>query len=128
MEPAVKYFRRPSLLSSSAKGTMWIVDDPRVAIVSARPAGVGRVSREPVAPLSPRPKPSWRQGDERDLLDALGQADEWNRVAITKEDQAASGVRIRARAKRPRQLSWPARRQRPAHSRVEDRALATAAA
>jgi hypothetical protein len=91
----------PEAIAAALKkpGDDFIVDDPRGAIV-ALGRKLGRVSREPVAPRSPRPmheKPELPP--EKELLAALRDADDWDHVAATKEEQAVSGQRIRARAK-----------------------------
>ncbi len=80
-------------------GDDFIVDDPRGVIV-ALGRKLGRVSREPVAPLSPRPQSAKRElPPESELVATLRRADDWDRVAITKDEQAASGRRIRERAR-----------------------------
>jgi Glycerophosphoryl diester phosphodiesterase family len=91
----------PDAIAAALKkpGDDLIVNDPRGVIV-ALGRKLGRVSHEPVAPLPPPPTPKKpKLPSEEDLLAALGDADDWDRVATTKEEQAASGLRIRARAK-----------------------------
>jgi hypothetical protein len=82
----------------SKPGDGLIVDDPR-GVVVALGRKLGRVSKEPVAPLSTRTKPSQpAPPSEQEVLRILGDAGDWNQVANTKEEQATSGKRIRARA------------------------------
>jgi hypothetical protein len=75
-----------------------IVDDPRgVAVALGRKPG--KPSREPVAPLAEVPAPPRvKLPSVEQLLKVLRAADDWDRIAESAEDRAASGRRIRARA------------------------------
>jgi hypothetical protein len=80
-----------------------IVDDPRgVAVALGRK--LGKLSREPVAPRAAPPAPRQPQRSEAELIAALRNADDPARVAESPADQAASGERIRARARAAEQL------------------------
>jgi hypothetical protein len=82
----------------SKPGDGLIVDDPRGVIV-ALGRKIGRVSKDPVAPRSAPAKSSQpEQPSEQELLRILGDAEDWSQVANAKEEQIASGKRIRARA------------------------------
>jgi hypothetical protein len=78
-----------------------ILEDPRGVLVAlGRP--IGKVSRQPVAPLAApqensatRPtRPSIEQ-----LIATLRDADDWQQVAQSADEQASSGKRIRERAR-----------------------------
>lgn len=75
-----------------------IVDDPRgVAVALGRK--LGKLSQKPVS-FKPRERvQSARRQSEAELITFLRQADDWQRVADRSADQAASGQRIRARAR-----------------------------
>jgi hypothetical protein len=76
-----------------------IVDDPRGVIV-ALGRKVGRVSRDPVAPLQPAPRQTVANlPSDQELLRILRQAEDWDRVANTADEKADSAQRILARAK-----------------------------
>ncbi|MHC1766765.1 MAG: glycerophosphodiester phosphodiesterase [Verrucomicrobiia bacterium] len=82
----------------SQPGDGLIVDDPR-GVVVALGRKLGRVSKNPVAPpLTQARSNEPKLASEQELLRVLGDAGDWNQVANTKEEQAASGKRIRARA------------------------------
>jgi homoserine O-acetyltransferase len=96
----------PDAIAEALKkpGDGLIVDDPRgVAVALGRK--LGKLSREPV---SPRRALSAGQEEKRpseaELIAALRKADDWDHVAVTEADQAASGQRIRARARAAEQL------------------------
>ena len=81
-----------------------IVDDPRgVAVALGR--RLGKLSQQPVSPrkVAPR-KEGAKLPSEVELIATLRRADDWDRVAQTAADRAASGRRIRARAKAAEQL------------------------
>jgi hypothetical protein len=85
-------------------GNGLIVDDPRGPAV-ALGRKLGKLSRAPVAPrpVAPR-KGEAKPPSEAELIAILKKADDWSRVAETAEDRAASGRRIRARARAAEQL------------------------
>ncbi len=76
-----------------------IVDDPRgVAVALGRK--LGKLSSDPVAAVSvPAKEDPPKLPSEEELLKVLRDAEDWDQVANTPEEQAASGVRIRARAR-----------------------------
>lgn len=74
-----------------------IVDDPRGAIV-ALGRKLGRLSKDPVRNLPPRNPVEHRPATEAELITILRDANDWNRVAMTMDEQAMSGHRIRERA------------------------------
>jgi hypothetical protein len=81
-----------------------IVDDPRgVAVALGRK--LGKLSAEPVAPrhMAP-PAEETKLPREEELIAILRKADDWDTVAETAAEQAASGQRIRARARAAEQL------------------------
>jgi hypothetical protein len=81
-----------------------IVDDPR-GVAVALDRKLGKVSKEPVSPrrtATPRTVTTGRT--EAELIATLRDADDWNQVAETADEQAASARRIRARAEAAEQL------------------------
>jgi hypothetical protein len=80
-----------------------IVDDPRAAAV-ALGRKPGKLSGEPVAHRPAPPHGGAAPAAEADLIAALRDADDWDRVAETEAGRAASGRRIRARAAAADQL------------------------
>lgn len=79
-------------------GNSLIVDDPRAAAV-ALGRRLGPMSKEPVAPVTkPTPKAARVIPAPAELIATLIDADDWNRIAETPEEQTKSGRRIRARA------------------------------
>jgi hypothetical protein len=80
-----------------------IVDDPRGAIL-ALGRKLGRLSVNPVAPQPPRAPRPIPKATQAELVAILRDADDWNRVAITPEEQALSGRRIQGRALAAEQL------------------------
>jgi glycerophosphoryl diester phosphodiesterase len=80
-----------------------IVDDPRGAAV-ALGRKLGKPSRDPVAPRPAPPRGEAAPAAEADLIAALRDADDWDRVAETEAGRAASGRRIRTRARAAEQL------------------------
>lgn len=81
-----------------------MVDDPRGAIVGLG-RKLGKLSKDPVAPrpvTSPHEDP--KVPSLAELIALIRKADDWDRVAQTEADQAASGQRIRARARAAEQL------------------------
>jgi S-formylglutathione hydrolase FrmB len=86
-----------------------IVDDPR-GVLLALGRRLGQVSKEPVAPLAKPPSPAVPSTEfavlrakltaltDRELIKVVRDAEDWNQVAQSAEDQAKSGARIRARA------------------------------
>jgi hypothetical protein len=96
----------PDAIAKALKkpGEGLIVDDPRgVAVALSRK--LGQLSREPVSPrLVVAPKDVEKRPTEAELIAILRKTDDWNRVADTPAAQAASGERIRARARAAEQL------------------------
>jgi hypothetical protein len=77
-----------------------------------------------VAPLPSRPKENRPElPGEAELLGILRDADDWDRVAATKEEQAASGERIRARAKAAEMLLRRRAASPEAFAALEERAI-----
>jgi hypothetical protein len=96
----------PDAIAAALKkpGDGVIVDDPRgVAVALGRK--LGRLSAEPVSARKRTP-PGEDENlpGEEVLIAALRQADDWDRVADSAADRAASGRRIRARARAAEQL------------------------
>jgi hypothetical protein len=91
-------------LSLKKPGDGLIVDDPRgVALALGRK--LGRLSDKPVSPIRPTPrKEDIKPPSEAELVAILRKAEDWDRVAQTAEDRAASGQRIRRRARAAEQL------------------------
>jgi hypothetical protein len=89
----------PDLIAAALKkpGDDLIVDDPRGAIL-ALGRKLGAISQQPVAPkkLKGRPVNEWYR--EVDLVNALRNADGWDRPATSAIGMLVSGARIRARA------------------------------
>jgi hypothetical protein len=96
----------PEAIAAALKkpGDGFIVDDPRgVAVALGRKPG--KLSREPVAPLADPPaRLTMKLPPVEQLVKILRDADDWNRIAESAEDQAAAGRRIRARALAAEQL------------------------
>jgi hypothetical protein len=80
-----------------------IVDDPRAAAV-ALGRKLGKPSGEPVAPRPAPPRQEASPAAEADLIATLRDVADWARVAETEAERAASGRRIRARARAAEQL------------------------
>jgi hypothetical protein len=98
-----------------------IVDDPRAAAV-ALGRKLGKLSKEPVAPRSVRPREeNAGQPTEADLIATLRKADDWDHVAETEADRAASGRRIRARALAAEQLLAARASSKEALAALEER-------
>jgi hypothetical protein len=96
----------PDAIAAALKkpGDGVIVDDPRcVAVALGR--RLGKLSPQPVSPkrLAPREGESKPPG-EAELIAVLHRAEDWDRVAQAVADRAASGQRIRARARAAEQL------------------------
>jgi hypothetical protein len=95
----------PDAIAAALKrpGDGVIVDDPRgVAVALGRK--LGKQSREPVSPRPPVPRPEAKPPPEAELIATLRHADDWDHVARTEAEKAASGRRIRARALAAEQL------------------------
>jgi glycerophosphoryl diester phosphodiesterase family protein len=95
----------PDAIAATLKkpGDGVIVDDPRgVAVALGRK--LGTLSKEPVAPKQAAKKTKLALSSETDLIAALNDAADWNRVATTEAEMARSGQRIRARALAAEQL------------------------
>jgi hypothetical protein len=97
-----------------------IVDDPRgVAVALGRK--LGKLSAKPVAPKPPPPRKEDAPPAEEELIAILRKADDWDRVAETETDQAASGKRIRARALAAEQLLAEKTSSKKAFAALEER-------
>jgi hypothetical protein len=96
----------PDAVAAALKkpGDGLIVDDPRgVAVSLGRKPGP--LSQLPVSPRRPEPPDGvMKPPAEAELVAALCKAEDWDRVAEAAEDRAASGRRIRARARAAEQL------------------------
>jgi hypothetical protein len=96
----------PDAIAAALKrpGDGLIVEDPRgVAVALGRKPG--RLSGEPVSPRrEATPGGEAKLPGEAELIAVLRKADDWDRVAQTAADRAASGQRIRARARAADQL------------------------
>src|SRR5262249_28848034 len=80
----------PDAIAAALKrpGDGVLVDDPRgVAVALGRKPG--RLFREPVSPR-PAPRGEAKRPAEAELVALLGKADDWDRVAESEEDRAAS--------------------------------------
>lgn len=86
-------------------GDAIIVDDPR-GVVVALGRKFGKLSLAPVSPKQAVPRAEDEPvPTEKELLEILCSANDWNRVAETAASQEASGRRIRARARAAEQLA-----------------------
>jgi hypothetical protein len=113
----------PEAIAAALKkpGDGLIVDDPRgVAVALGRK--LGKLSRDPVAP---RPRPASGEDAklpaEAELIARLRDAGDWQRVAETAADQAASGERIRTRARAAEQLLAIRASSKEAFAALEER-------
>jgi hypothetical protein len=85
-------------------GNALIVDDPRGA-AAALGRTLGPLSQDAVSPkLGLLPNDDANLPSEAELIAVLRNADDWNRVAETEADKAASGRRTRARAEAAERL------------------------
>jgi hypothetical protein len=113
----------PDAIADALKkpGDGLIVDDPRgVAVALGRKHG--KLSRDPVSPRPPlTPREELTLPGEAELIARLRDADDWDRVAETAADQAASGERIRARARAAEQLLAARTSSKEAFSALEER-------
>ena len=95
----------PDAIATALKkpGEGVIVNDPRgVAVALGR--NLGKLSKEAVAPKRIAKKQEQTLPSEADLVAALSNADDWDRVAKSEAEMAKSGQRIRARALAAEQL------------------------
>lgn len=95
----------PDAIAAALKkpGDGVIVDDPRgVAVALDRKRG--KLSQEPVSPRQRIPGKNEKRLSEAELIAALRTTDDWDHVAETAADRAASGARIRARARAAEEL------------------------
>ncbi len=96
----------PDAIAAALKkpGDGVIVDDSRgVAVALGRK--LGKLSEGPVSPRRAAPRQAGAPlPGEAELIAALRNAEDWDRVAETAADRAASGRRIRARARAAEQL------------------------
>lgn len=113
----------PSAIAATLKrpGDGVLVDDPRGAAVAlGRP--LGKLSADPVSPRRPRrPSDDEKLPSETQLLAILHQAGDWNTVADGAADQAASGQKIRARARAADQLLATRSSSREVFAALEER-------
>jgi hypothetical protein len=113
----------PAAIAAALKkpGDGVIVDDPRGAAV-ALGRKLGPLSRVPV---SPRPVGPRKGGEklpgEAELIAVLRKDEDWDRVAETAADRAASGARIRARAVAAEQLLAVKAASQEAFAALEER-------
>jgi glycerophosphoryl diester phosphodiesterase len=112
----------PAVVAAALKkpGDGVIVDDPRGAVV-ALGRRLGKPSSEPVAPRPAPPRKEAAPATEADLIATLRDADDWDRVAQTEAELAASGRRIRARARAAEQLLAAGARSKEAFTALEER-------
>jgi homoserine O-acetyltransferase len=113
----------PEAIAAALKkpGDGLIVDDPRgVAVALGRK--LGKLSPEPVSPRprAPRGSNSKSRG-EADLVAVLRRADDWDHVAETAADMAASGERIRTRARAAEELLESRASSKEALAALEER-------
>src|SRR5262249_54291144 len=96
----------PDAITAALKmpGDGVIVDDPRgVAVALGRK--LGKLSSEPVSPRRlPAAKGPEKRPTEGELLAILRKAEDWDKVAEGTAAQAATGQRIRQRARAAEQL------------------------
>ena len=97
-----------------------IADDPRGAAL-ALGRKLGKLSKEPVAPVKLGPRAEPKLPAEAELVAALRKADDWNRVAGTAFGMAVSGARIRARALAAERLLATRASSKEAFAALEDR-------
>ncbi len=101
-------------------GDAEIVDDPRgVAVALGRK--LGKLSRDPVTRVEPLKVDLPKLPSEKELIKTLGDDADWDKVANTPEELAASGVRIRARAKAAEMLLARKASSPEAFTALEDR-------
>jgi hypothetical protein len=112
----------PEAIAAALKkeGDGLIVDDPRGAIVELG-RKLGKLSKEPVSPKSIGPKKDAKLPGEAEILAILRKAEDCDRVALTAEDQATSGKRIRARALAAEQLLASKASSKDAFAALEER-------
>ncbi len=113
-------FPDAAALALKKPGDGVIVDDPRAAAV-ALGRKLGKLSRDPVAPRPAPARTKAAPAAEADLVAALRDADDWDRVAETDAEQAASGRRIRARARAAEQLLKAGASSKEAFAALEQR-------
>jgi hypothetical protein len=113
----------PDAIAAALKkpGDGVIVDDPRgVAVALGRK--LGKLSKEPVSPREVLPRnEEAKLPSAAELIALLRKADDWDRVAETAADKAASGQRIRARAEAAEQLLATKASSREAFAALEER-------
>ncbi len=112
----------PAAVAAALKkpGDGVIVDDPRGAAV-ALGRRLGKPSGEPVAPAPAPPRQQPAPAAEADLIATLRGAEDWDRVAEAEADRAASGRRIRARARAAEQLLAAGASSKEAFAALEER-------
>jgi hypothetical protein len=95
----------PNAIAAALKkpGDGVIVDDPRgVAVALGRK--LGKLPKEPVSPKRVPRQEDAKPLTEAELIAVLRKADDWDRVAESAADRAASGQRIRTRARAAEQM------------------------
>jgi hypothetical protein len=97
-----------------------IVDDP-CGVVVALGRKLGKVSREPVTPAKVEPRPSAKLRTEAELIAALRDAGDWDRVADHPIDRAVSAARIWARARAAEELLALGTTSKEAFAALEER-------
>jgi glycerophosphoryl diester phosphodiesterase len=107
-----------AVLKKPGDGVM--VDDPRGAAV-ALGRKLGKRSSAPVAPRPAPPRQEAAPASEADLIATLRDADDWDRAAETEAERAASGRRIRARARAAEQLLAAGASSKEALAALEER-------
>jgi hypothetical protein len=96
-------FPEPIAEAMKKLGDGVIVDDPR-GVATALGRKLGKLAKKAVSPVKIKPKEDQKLPAEATLLAALRKADDWNKVAETAAVRAASGERIRERARAAEQL------------------------
>src|SRR5262249_40467181 len=112
----------PDAIAAALKkpGDGVIVDDPR-GVGGALGRKPGRLTREPVSPRRAIRPEEGKRPTEAELIVAIRKADDWDRVADTPAEMAASGKRIRARALAAEQLLSARASSKEAFRALEER-------
>ncbi|MCI0381048.1 MAG: glycerophosphodiester phosphodiesterase family protein [Gemmataceae bacterium] len=97
-----------------------IVDDPRgVLFELGRP--LGKLSKDPVNPMLVSAAPAKKARSIAELLAVLRDADDWDQIAESAEDQAKAGVRIVARAQAAEELLQHGAKSKEVFAALADR-------
>jgi hypothetical protein len=112
----------PEAIAAALKqpGDDLIVDDPR-AVSLALGRKWGKLSSEPVFPTPVVPRGGEKLPKEAELIRQLHDADDWNHIAQSIEEQMASARRIMARAKAADQLCEARAASKDAFAALEER-------